>query len=47
MRESLTYVSNTMDVLPTNIAGILIESHTINFLFENLKGLTVFRFSWQ
>ena len=47
MPESVTYVSNTMDVFFTSIAGIWIESHTFNFMFENLKGRKVFRFSWQ
>ena len=47
MRESLTYISNTMDVFSTKFAGSLIESHTFDFLSENPKGLKVFRFFWQ
>ena len=45
MRESLFYISNTMDVFSTKIAGTLIESDTFDFLSENLKGVNVFRFS--
>ena len=47
MRESLIYISNTMDVFSTKIAGTLIESHAFDLLSENLKGLSVFCFFWQ
>ena len=41
MRESLIYISNTMDVFSTKIAGTLIESHTYTFYYflsENPNG---------
>ena len=39
MRESLIYVSNTMEVFSKKIEGILIESNAFDFLCENVKGL--------